>query len=395
MEGSPPRHKSKEEAWDNDAILFAAQSNGDLSTLSLSRHGESYNLSVTSTTREGGGNPSWLNIDSAQRLLYCLDRGQSNATKGSLNSFKIGEKGVLNRIDRVDAPFSGVAAEYFDIGNGSRGYVTASYNKSAIAAFSFPADGSLNPASHTIHPTSNITGPIPSRQNGSYSHHVILDPTHQYVLVPDLGADLIRVFTYTPKTVAPLTELEPLRTESGAGPRHGVFWQAPGKSGGWYLLFNGELNQKVYSYRITYTSSGLAWERVFGTSVLGELGETLPPNTAPTSEIAVSPDQRFVVVSSREHSFPTSLLHQKKPSDSLSTFRIQDDGTLSLVQIAPSGGYLPRQFSISKRGDKVAVGHQGNSTVVVLKRDVRSGKIGGQVAEVKVRGPVVFVGWDE
>lgn len=109
-------------------------------------------------------------------------------------------------------------------------------------------------------------------------------------MVPDLGADLVRVFKYHTDTFAPLTELEPLRTEPGAGPRHAVFWRAPGQSedGGLYLLFNGELSQKVYSYRITYTSSGLAWEKVFETYALGRLGETLPPNTAPTSEIAVS-----------------------------------------------------------------------------------------------------------
>lgn len=108
------------------ATLFAAQSNGDLSTLSLSRHGTSYNLSVTSTTRDGGSNPSWLALDSKNRLLYCLDRGQSNDTKGSLNSFEIGKNGVLKRIHSVDAPFSGVAGEFFDINSTTRGYVTAS-----------------------------------------------------------------------------------------------------------------------------------------------------------------------------------------------------------------------------------------------------------------------------
>ncbi|KAF2630948.1 putative isomerase YbhE [Macroventuria anomochaeta] len=391
METSPP------EAEKYDATLFAVQSNGDLSTLALTRNGKSYNLSVTSTIRECGSNPSWLNIDSKQRLLYCLDRGQSNATEGSLNSFSIDSEGALSKIDSVDAPFSGVAAEYFDIGGGKRGYVTASYNKSAIAAFSFPSTGSLEPQAQILYPTSNTTGPIPSRQNGSYSHHVILDPTRKYILIPDLGADLIRVFTYHHETVAPLTELPPLRTEAGAGPRHGVFWKAPGrgKEGNCYLLFNGELSQKVYSYRISYTPSGLVWEKVFEATALGELGETLEPNTAPTSEIAVSPDQRFVIVSSRQHSFNLSPLYQKEPSDSLSTFRIQDDGTFSLVQIAPSGGYLPRQFSLNKKGDRLAVGHQGNSTVVVWDRDVRSGRIGEKVGETKVRGPVVFVGWDE
>lgn len=162
-------------------------------------------------------------------------------------------------------------------------------NKSAISAFSLPTNGSLNKSSQTIYPTSNITGPILSRQNDSYSHHVILDPTHQYILIPDLGADLIRVFTYTSETVAPLIELEPLKTENGAGPRHGVFWQARGKSGKWYLLFNGELSQKMYSYKIEYAlEGGLKWEKVFEMPVLGELGKTLPPNTAPTSEVAVS-----------------------------------------------------------------------------------------------------------
>lgn len=68
---------------------------------------------------------------------------------------------------------------------------------------------------------------------------------------------------------------------------------------------------------------------------------------------------------------------------------------MELVQIAPSGGHLPRQFSLNRKGDRVAVGHQVNGTVVVWKRDVESGKIGEKLAETKVSGPVVFVAWDE
>lgn len=110
----------------NAVNIFAAQSNGLLTTLSLTRNGKAYTFTAKSTTRDAGGNPSWLNIDSKQRLLYCLDRGQSNATKGSLSSFRIGENGVLEKIASVDAPFSGVAASHFDLSNGRRGYVTAS-----------------------------------------------------------------------------------------------------------------------------------------------------------------------------------------------------------------------------------------------------------------------------
>jgi 6-phosphogluconolactonase (cycloisomerase 2 family) len=108
------------------ATLFAAQSNGNLSTLQLTQSDGSYSLSVVSNTWEAGENPSWLNIDLKQRLLYCLDRGHSKSTKGSLNSFRIGQKGSLNKIDSVEAPFSGVAAEYIDLQNGKRGYICAS-----------------------------------------------------------------------------------------------------------------------------------------------------------------------------------------------------------------------------------------------------------------------------
>lgn len=102
-----------------------------------------------------------------------------------------------------------------------------------------------------------------------------------------------------------------------------------------------------------------------------------------------------MVVSSRQHSFNLSPLYQKEESDSLSTFRVNDDATLELVQIVPSGGYLPRQFSLNQKGDKVAVGHQVNGTVVIWERDIESGMIGEKLAEVKLSGPVAFVGWDE
>lgn len=108
------------------ATLFAAQSSGHLTTLSLTRHGKTHSLTTTSTTQDAGSNPSWLNIDSAQRLVYCLDRGQSTATSGSLTSFRIGKDGSLDRIASVAAPFSGVAAAHFDLRNGKRAYVTAS-----------------------------------------------------------------------------------------------------------------------------------------------------------------------------------------------------------------------------------------------------------------------------
>lgn len=70
------------------------------------------------------------------------------------------------------------------------------------------------------------------------------------------------------------------------------------------------------------------------------------------------------------------------------------------MQNAPSGGWSPRQLSLNKAGDMVAVGHQNNNTVVVWKRNVDTGLIvseadGGKLGEAVLTGAVVSTIWDE
>lgn len=106
--------------------LFAADSGGNVTTLALTGSRDNHILAVTSTTADCEVNPSWLTLDSASRVLYCLDRGGSSSTSGSLNSFSIDADGVLSRIARVNAPLSGVAGEIVTSHSGARGYVSAS-----------------------------------------------------------------------------------------------------------------------------------------------------------------------------------------------------------------------------------------------------------------------------
>lgn len=172
--------------------------------------------------------------------------------------------------------------------------LSLSSNLSTAAVYALGDDGDLPGTEplQQLHPTINQTGPVKDRQDRSYLHHVILDPTGEYILIPDLGGDLIRVFSYDNNTVAPITELSPLRAASGAGPRHGFFRQAA--DGETYFYFNGELNQRVYSYRVEYQESGLEFTKVFEVAALDD---SLPAVTAPASEIALSVSRTPKVVS--------------------------------------------------------------------------------------------------
>ncbi|KAH6639882.1 Lactonase, 7-bladed beta-propeller-domain-containing protein [Boeremia exigua] len=376
--------------------LFAAHSDGNVTTLALTGTGNASRLSVTSVSSACDANPATLNLDYSKRILYCLDRGRGTS-QGSLNSFSIDAAGKLNRIARVSAPPSGVTAEFFDVpGTGVRGYVSASYNRSAIGVFRLGENGALTEPLQTILPNLTSIGPVPLRQDRSYLHHVILDPTGEFLLMADLGGDQIRVFTYNKQTIAPLKELAPLVTGRGVGPRHAVFWRSP-KTQQLYLFFNGELDQRIYTYRVKYTKGGISWTLV---SSIASIGDHLPATTSPTSEIAVTPDGRFVIVSNRDVSFAASTINRSAPSDTLSVFSINSNGTLKAIQHTPSGGYSPRQFMINKAGDKIAVGHQNNNTVVVWKRNVETGLIvteaeGGKLGVATLTGAVVYAQWDE
>ena len=105
--------------------LFAADSGGNVTSLSLDV-GKNSSLVASHRTTECATNPSWLTLDAANRILYCVDRATNSAVNGSLNSFSVGQTGDLVHIDRVPVASSGVAGEIVAVDSGVRAYVTAS-----------------------------------------------------------------------------------------------------------------------------------------------------------------------------------------------------------------------------------------------------------------------------
>lgn len=111
------------------ARLYSAHSDGNVTSLALTDSGNgNYSLEVTSVTADCEANPAVLTLDKEHGALYCYDRGGSQDTVGSLNSFSISESdGALTRTSRVEAPYSGVWGEIVTLGDsGERVYVSAS-----------------------------------------------------------------------------------------------------------------------------------------------------------------------------------------------------------------------------------------------------------------------------
>ena len=108
------------------------------------------------------------------------------------------------------------------------------------------------------------------------------------MLVPDLGADLVRVFSIT-KT-GHLSPVQPLVTDSGLGPRHLAFWVPRGASPGeeMYMYLVSELQNVVVGFKAGYadSGSGMSFSKVYKESVFGH-GKTGPEGSK-AAEIVVS-----------------------------------------------------------------------------------------------------------
>jgi 6-phosphogluconolactonase (cycloisomerase 2 family) len=131
----------------------------------------------------------------------------------------------------------------------------------------------------------NLTAPgtIPSRQEAPHPHEVILDPTGSFIVIPDLGADLVRVFAINPKTSL-LTESTPFKVPAGSGPRHGAFLKAD--SGKTFFFLISELANTIASYEVSYLgATGLNFTNVF---LSGTYGNRTTPDGAAAAEAILS-----------------------------------------------------------------------------------------------------------
>jgi 6-phosphogluconolactonase (cycloisomerase 2 family) len=102
--------------------------------------------------------------------------------------------------------------------------------------------------------------------------------------VPDLGADLVRVFSIGVDGIE-LTEVEPLVAAPGSGPRHVDFLEAP--DGTIYMYLITELANTITGYRVSYpTDTVMQFDRFFQIPSHGA-GNQVPEGAA-AAEITIS-----------------------------------------------------------------------------------------------------------
>jgi len=306
-------------------------------------------------------NPAFLAVDPDRRFLYAVNevsnfQGQKS---GSVTAFAIDRKsGKLTLLNQV--PSRGEGPCFVALDDAGKHVLVANYGSGSAAIFPVLEDGRLGEASAVVQHGGH--GPDPVRQEGPHPHDVGITHNKQFAIVTDLGLDQLFVYRFDPEK-GTLTANNPpsLKVAPGLGPRH--FALAPNSK---FLYVINELISSVTAFSFDDTKGT---EREIATV------STLPngyKGTSFASEIALSPDGKFVYASNRGH-------------DSIAILAIDPaTGALKLSETVSSGGKTPRHFEITPNGQHLIAGNQGSNNLVIFSIDKKTGHLtpSGQLSNV-------------
>ncbi|KAI8958247.1 3-carboxy-cis,cis-mucoante lactonizing enzyme [Daldinia sp. FL1419] len=353
--------------------LLASHYTGKIFSLSFTGSGSNATLVNKSSVSGCGTLPAWLHVDSD--TVYCVDEDWNGS--GILASYSVESDGSLKQTGKAVTSGASVHGTPYG-GKDGKGFIaTVEYDPSTLTRYKLP----LSDASTVLAQSKfNMSEPGPnSRQNAPHPHAAQLDPTGKYLIVPDLGADLIRIFSINAET-GDLSACEPGVAGAGDGPRHGAWW-APkaGSTEGQRLYTVNELGNSVSAWTVSYPEDGcLSLKR---TQTLATYAEgSAAPNGSKAAEVQVSGNFLYAANRADETFGPQN--------DSLVTYSIDpSSGEIKFVEATPAHAWFPRTFSINKAGNLVAVGGQTSSNVAIIARDPETGKLGNLVANLAIATP--------
>ena len=253
----------------------------------------------------------------------------------------------------------GASPTHLSVHPGGRYLFAANYADATVAVLALDEDGRIGEATDLVRQTGT--------ERQAHAHQIVTDPSGQWVVSVDLGADSVYVYALDldAGTLAPHQQLT---LPSGLGPRHIAFHPDGGHA---YVL--GELRSEI---------TVVAWDSAAGRlepgQVIGTLGDATPERNNP-AEIAVSGDGRFVYASNRGH-------------DSIATFTVgESGGRLDFVNTVPTGGAWPRHFTLAPNGTWLYVANQNSNTVTWLPRDPQTGLLSQFVGSAAVNSVAVVM----
>ena len=313
---------------------------------------------------DAGPNPSFLAIHPNGRVLYAVNEVAQRAGEraGGVSAFTIASNGTLARLG--DQSSKGAGPCYVSVDRSGHALLVANYDGGSVALLPIARGGGLGPA--TSVDQHHGRGPDAERQEAAHAHCIVSDPSNRFALAADLGLD--RVMLYRLDASAGSLQRIPdgdAALSPGAGPRHIALHPTQP-----LVYVVGELDSTVTTLRFDAAGARLTRTEARSTLPSGWSGKSY------AADIHVAPAGDVLYVSNRGH-------------DSIAVFSIAaSSGALTLEQTIATGGAWPRNFTLDPTGRWLLVANQNSSSIVVLARDSRTGRLSSTSQHLEIPSPV-------
>ena len=296
-------------------------------------------------------NPTFLTLAPDRRTVFVANEldHYDGRKSGAVSSYSLDRaSGRLTKVSE-SAPGGGGTC-HVAVDHTGRAVFVANYGGGSAASFAVASGGRLSEAVSFFQYTGH--GPNAERQEASHAHRVTVSPDNRFLLVNDLGLDVIHIYRLDAAT-AKLAPNQPAvwKSAPGAGPRA--------------LRFHP--NGKV-AYCVTEMSSTvivLRWDATRGSL------ETV-------QEVVIKPaDFQGVtggadIVIDRHAQFAYAI---DRFDNLVVTFSLSADGSkLTLLDRIACGGKIPRHLALDPSGRWLLVTNQESDNISVLKVDGKTGR---------------------
>ncbi len=310
-------------------------------------------------------NPSFLAADRDYRYLYAASEVEGRVN-GAVAGFAIDRgTGALRFLNSQSS--GGQSPCHVTVDHTGRMLIVANYGTGGVSAYPIERDGHIGAMSSLM--TAEGSSVNPQRQKGPHAHEAVIEADNRRVYVPDLGLDEIRIYRLDPEHAKLLPNEPPFAKEqAGFGPRHMAF-----SPNGKYAYVVNELNPKVTVFSHNKADGSMHPVQTISTVPEGFSGESDP------AEIRIDREGKFVYATNRG-------------PGTVAVFAVnQNDGTLKQVQVAPTGGTVPRGFQLDPTGKFAFAGDQKSNEFVIFRIDPHSGKLTLTGQKLEVSSPVDFL----
>ena len=313
-------------------------------------------------------NPTFLAMAPDRHTLFVVNEVNHYGDKrsGAISSYTLDRANA--RLTKVSESATGGGGPcHVAVDHTGRSAFAANYGGGSAASFSVGANGRLSEAVSFFQYTGH--GPNASRQEAPHAHRVTVSPDNRFLLVNDLGLDVIHIYRLD-ATTAKLIPNEPSvwRSKPGSGPRA--------------LRFHP--NGRV-AYCVTEMSSTvvvLRWD-----ATLGSLDTVQEVVMKPADFQGITGGADIVI--DRRARFAYAI---DRFDNLVVTFSISPgDGKLTLLERIPCGGKIPRHLSLDPSGRWLLVANQESDNISVLKIDTSSGKAIGTEKSFSLSKPQCLV----